>query len=176
MQADFAIGMGVPDAGDTSYSKTVRYPNGGKPLVIVYHDGKAAEINQEHHPRNRRGAVFTAILCLCATIRAKFGLPGGIMNTALRPLSTGELLDRTFSLYRSHFGLFVGIFGLPHLVVFAFQCVGVGLQTSGIQLANAFITFVWTIGAALLTVLFRPRRKPRPLSPSLMCTWIGPRA
>lgn len=44
MQADFAIGMGVPDAGDTSYSKTVRYPNGGKPLVIVYHDGRAAEI------------------------------------------------------------------------------------------------------------------------------------
>ncbi len=44
LQADFAIGMGVPDAGDTSYKKTVRYPNGGKPLVIVYHDGKAAEI------------------------------------------------------------------------------------------------------------------------------------
>jgi hypothetical protein len=22
----------------------VRYPNGGKPLVILYHDGKAAEI------------------------------------------------------------------------------------------------------------------------------------
>jgi hypothetical protein len=45
LQADFAIGMGVPDAGDTSYEKTVRYPNGGRPLVIVYHDGKAAEIN-----------------------------------------------------------------------------------------------------------------------------------
>jgi hypothetical protein len=44
LQADFAIGMGVPDAGDTSYEKTVRYPNGGKPLVVVYHDGKAAEI------------------------------------------------------------------------------------------------------------------------------------
>src|SRR5215469_15679528 len=44
MQADFAIGMGVPDAGDTSYEKTVRYPNGGKPVVIVYHGGKAAEI------------------------------------------------------------------------------------------------------------------------------------
>jgi hypothetical protein len=44
LQADFAIGMGVPDAGDNSYQKTVRYPNGGKPLVIVYHDGKAAEI------------------------------------------------------------------------------------------------------------------------------------
>jgi len=44
MQADFAIGMGVPDAGDTSIEKTVRYPNGGKPLVVVYHEGKAAEI------------------------------------------------------------------------------------------------------------------------------------
>jgi hypothetical protein len=44
MQADFAIGMGVPDAGDVSYEKTVRYPNGGKPVVVVYHDGKAAEI------------------------------------------------------------------------------------------------------------------------------------
>jgi hypothetical protein len=44
MEAVFAIGMGVPDAGDTSYEKTVRYPNGGKPMVIVYHDGKAAEI------------------------------------------------------------------------------------------------------------------------------------
>jgi hypothetical protein len=44
IQADFAIGMGVPDAGDTSYEKTVHYPNGGKPLVIVYHEGKAAEI------------------------------------------------------------------------------------------------------------------------------------
>jgi hypothetical protein len=46
MQADFAIGMGVPDSGDTSYEKTVHYPNGGKPLVIVYQEGKAAEIKQ----------------------------------------------------------------------------------------------------------------------------------
>lgn len=44
LMADFAIGMGIPDAGDSSYSKTVRYPNGGKPLVVVYRDGKAAEI------------------------------------------------------------------------------------------------------------------------------------
>lgn len=44
MQADFAIGMGVPDSGSSSYEKTVRYANGGKPVVIVYHDGKAAEI------------------------------------------------------------------------------------------------------------------------------------
>ena len=44
LQADFAIGMGVPDAGASSDEKTVRYPNGVKPGVVVYHDGKAAEI------------------------------------------------------------------------------------------------------------------------------------
>ncbi len=44
MQADFAIGMGMPDAGDSSYEKTVHYPNGGKPLVVVYRQGKAFEI------------------------------------------------------------------------------------------------------------------------------------
>jgi hypothetical protein len=31
----------------------------------------------------------------------------------LRPLSLGELLDRTFALYRSHFWLFVGIMAIP---------------------------------------------------------------
>jgi hypothetical protein len=47
MQADFAVGMGVPDAGSSAEVKTVRYPNGGKPLVIVYHDGKAAEVKAD---------------------------------------------------------------------------------------------------------------------------------
>jgi hypothetical protein len=44
MQGVFALGMGVPDSGATEYEKIVRYPNGGKPLVIIYHAGKAAEI------------------------------------------------------------------------------------------------------------------------------------
>lgn len=44
LMADFAVGMGIPDAGDSSYEKTVRYANGGKPLVVVYRDGKAADI------------------------------------------------------------------------------------------------------------------------------------
>jgi hypothetical protein len=43
LQADFAVGMGVPDEGG-SWEKTVRYPNGGKPLVVTYHDGKAVDI------------------------------------------------------------------------------------------------------------------------------------
>ncbi len=44
MQADFAVGMGVPDAGASSAEKTVHYPNGGKPLVVIYREGKAAEV------------------------------------------------------------------------------------------------------------------------------------
>jgi len=38
-------------------------------------------------------------------------------DLALRPLSLGEILDRTFSLYRRNFLLFVGITGLPHLLI-----------------------------------------------------------
>jgi hypothetical protein len=44
MQGVFALGMGIPDSGVTDYEKIVRYPNGGNPLVIIYHNGKAAEI------------------------------------------------------------------------------------------------------------------------------------
>ncbi len=35
----------------------------------------------------------------------------------LRPLSLGEILDRTFSMYRKHFVLFLGITTIPHLLI-----------------------------------------------------------
>jgi hypothetical protein len=44
LQADFAIGMGIPERSDDPDVKTVKYPNGGKPLTVVYRDGRAAEI------------------------------------------------------------------------------------------------------------------------------------
>lgn len=44
LQASFAVGMGVPDPGGDSDDKTVRYPNGGKPLVVEFRDGKATQI------------------------------------------------------------------------------------------------------------------------------------
>jgi hypothetical protein len=37
----------------------------------------------------------------------------------LRPLSLGEILDRTFSLYRRNFVLFLGITALPNLLILA---------------------------------------------------------
>jgi len=44
LQADFAVGMGVPDSGGDSDEKTVRYANGGKPLVVTYRQGKATDV------------------------------------------------------------------------------------------------------------------------------------
>jgi hypothetical protein len=76
------------------------------------------------------------------------------MTTALRPLSTGELLDRTFVLYRSHFGLFVGIFALPHLAVLAFQFVGISVRPPGRQLSDVMALLGWVWVALLLSMIF----------------------
>jgi hypothetical protein len=51
----------------------------------------------------------------------------------LRPLSLGEILDRTFSLYRRHFMLFLGITAFPNLLVLAYNLV----QTMMMQLPAA---------------------------------------
>lgn len=56
------------------------------------------------------------------------------MAMDLRPLSLGELLDRSFSLYRRHFWTFVAIMALPS--VFA-MCVGVTMQLMQETMARA---------------------------------------
>jgi hypothetical protein len=43
------------------------------------------------------------------------------MDSALRPMSTGQVLDRTFHLYRNNFLLFAGISALPPAVVLLAQ-------------------------------------------------------
>jgi uncharacterized membrane protein len=75
------------------------------------------------------------------------------MATALRPLSTGELLDRTFSLYRNHFVLFVGIFALPHLCVLAFQCFTFALQAPVNNARNVLATSVFGLITLVLTTV-----------------------
>jgi hypothetical protein len=74
------------------------------------------------------------------------------MTTRLRPLSTGELLDRTFSLYRSHFAVFLGIVALPHFCVFAFQCLALVFQRPGTSMSGMSRTLVWGLGGALLNI------------------------
>jgi hypothetical protein len=51
------------------------------------------------------------------------------MKTDLRPMSTGELLDRTFFLYRRYFVLFVGIAALPHLALLMVQIAGMAAKS-----------------------------------------------
>jgi hypothetical protein len=46
-QAVFAIGMGRPDSQTDASWKTVHYPNGGNPLAITFHEGRAVEIKPD---------------------------------------------------------------------------------------------------------------------------------
>jgi hypothetical protein len=47
--------------------------------------------------------------------------------TVLRPLSTSELLDRTFHLYRNNFLVFLGITAIPQLFILALQLGGAAM-------------------------------------------------
>jgi hypothetical protein len=78
------------------------------------------------------------------------------MATVLRPLSTGELLDRTFSLYRSHFGLFLGIFALPHLCVLGFQCLGLAFQATPVgtfDISRVLMVVLWGLATIFLSLV-----------------------
>jgi hypothetical protein len=66
----------------------------------------------------------------------------------LRPLSLGELLDRSFFLYRTNFLLFAGLTALPHLVLLAFQLGDVGIQ----RLMGVGAGLVWTLATYALTL------------------------
>jgi hypothetical protein len=68
----------------------------------------------------------------------------------LRPLSLGELLDRTFFLYRRHFLLFVGIAAIPY----------------------SFF-FILNLGSSLLPVLVRSSTMPRLQAPGIAAAAIG---
>jgi hypothetical protein len=67
------------------------------------------------------------------------------MVTVLRPLSTSELLDRTFHLYRNNFVVFAGIAALPQLVVLALQLAFSGMIFAGglSRLTVAMVTGLW---------------------------------
>jgi hypothetical protein len=69
------------------------------------------------------------------------------MVTVLRPLSTSELLDRTFHLYRNNFVVFAGIAALPQLVVLALQLAFSGMIFAGglSRIAVAMATGLWML-------------------------------
>ena len=74
------------------------------------------------------------------------------MVSDLRPLSLGELLDRSFFLYRKNFMLFVGIVALPNLVLLAFQLAGVVLQKERGGLLGPIVSVLWLLGTAVVSL------------------------
>ncbi len=77
------------------------------------------------------------------------------MATALRPLDTGELLDRTFSLYRTHFSLFVGIVALPNLASLAVQLVAAVERAApgAAAISEALGNLFWVLAAAAVAMI-----------------------
>lgn len=75
------------------------------------------------------------------------------MTTPLRPLSLGELLDRTFSLYRGNFTLFVGIAAVAYLPLFVIRVVAGLAQVSSLKDLKPGATAT-VIVASLITVVF----------------------
>lgn len=88
------------------------------------------------------------------------------MTTALRPMSTGELLDRAFNLYRNNFPLFAGISALAAIILVAatvlLVVLGISVPTPGARidprtaLGGLMIYFVviglfYLVGASLAT-------------------------
>jgi len=73
------------------------------------------------------------------------------MNTPLRPMNLGELLDRTFFLYRKHFLLFAGIMAVPYLMLLAFQLLGVVIAPRGVagMTGTGLLWFLLTIVLSL---------------------------
>jgi hypothetical protein len=54
----------------------------------------------------------------------------------LRPMTLGEILDRTFSIYKSRFWLFAGIVSLPYLVTMLVGVFELGMMTATVTSAS----------------------------------------
>ena len=107
----------------------------------------------------------------------------------LRPLSVGEILDRTFTLYRRNFLLFIGITAGPQLLVLAAELartlfftgpsaanLGLGLTVTGVLVAivvyvAAFIAGMFAQAAALLAVTDLYLSRPVSISDCLRRAW-----
>jgi hypothetical protein len=73
------------------------------------------------------------------------------MAEILRPMSTGELMDRTLVLYKRNFKLFVGIASLGPVTYLLFQLLTIGSASVQAQSANRVNRFgriagVWISG------------------------------
>jgi hypothetical protein len=135
--------MGSP--GVTIRNAIPNIPNPAKDFA----SGNRHEAKQKANPE-------THYLCCqhhMAVIRSSAicSLEVPVMPSELRPLSLGELLDRSFFLYRKHFTLFVGITALPYLVLLAFQLAGVALQMQR-GILGPILSIVWTLATIVVSL------------------------
>jgi len=96
-----------------------------------------------------------------ATVGMPMGVPGGggpamAAAYAMRPLSLGELLDRTFSVYRSKFWLFAGLAAVSALL----QTVISAAQLAPMHLAG--------MAGAFDAAKNRPGAAPAPFNPNFL--------
>jgi hypothetical protein len=71
----------------------------------------------------------------------------------LRPLSLGELLDRTFFLYRRHFLLFIGIAAVPYLVILVPVLAGLVLYRLLAHSSPSFVPAAAVVGIVLIILV-----------------------
>jgi hypothetical protein len=75
------------------------------------------------------------------------------MDLALRPMSTSQILDRTFQLYRRNFILFAGIATLPPALLLVAQMLGLIGGSAGPKTSPSFNT-VYIVGFVAGAALF----------------------
>lgn len=111
------------------------------------------------------------------------------MNTLdLRPLTVGEILDRTFTMFRRHFVLWIGITALPQLLSLAFELMrtfwgGIGTRQiligfsastillSLLVLVVAFIAGLFAQAATFLAVTDLYLNRPVSIADCLRRAW-----
>ncbi len=71
----------------------------------------------------------------------------------LRPLSLGEVLDRTFTLYRRHFLLFVGISAIPQILVLAINLIQIFFVNTTETTPGAMLTMLIGLGITLAVLV-----------------------
>ncbi len=78
------------------------------------------------------------------------------METNLRPLTVGEILDRTAQLYRSNFWLFAGIFSVYSGVALGLNLglIGLGEVLKAMHKAQQWRSLVWIFTGIEMLVLF----------------------
>ena len=72
------------------------------------------------------------------------------MTTPLRPMTLGEILDRTFNLYRNNFLLFAGIAVVPPAFMLVVQVIQAGMVTAPGHPRNASVAFAAAGGLGMI--------------------------